>query len=82
MQESTTTTLVLADDHAIVREGIAALCASNGFQILGQCAEGAAAVEMVLALKPDFAILDLHMPGHDRRRGRSAGCGRRAARPS
>jgi DNA-binding NarL/FixJ family response regulator len=78
MQESTTTTLVLADDHAIVREGIAALCASNGFQILGQCSEGAAAVEMILSLKPDFAILDLHMPGltgvEAIRRLRAAGC--------
>jgi DNA-binding NarL/FixJ family response regulator len=78
MQEPTTTTLVLADDHAIVREGIAALCASNGFQILGQCSEGAAAVEMILALKPDFAILDLHMPGMTGveaiRRLRAAGC--------
>lgn len=56
-------TLVLADDHAIVREGIAALCASHGFRILGQCSDGVAAVEMVLAQKPDFAILDVHMPG-------------------
>ncbi len=63
MQETTTITIVLADDHAIVREGIAALCASNGFQILGQCSDGAAAVEMVQSLQPDFAILDLHMPG-------------------
>jgi DNA-binding NarL/FixJ family response regulator len=55
-------TLVLADDHAIVREGIAALCASNGFRILGQCSDGAAAVELVIAERPDFAILDLHMP--------------------
>jgi DNA-binding NarL/FixJ family response regulator len=55
-------TLVLADDHAIVREGIAALCSSNGFRILGQCSDGAAAVELVIAEKPDFAILDLHMP--------------------
>ena len=55
-------TLVLADDHAIVREGIAALCASHGFRILGQCSDGPAAVEMVLAEKPDFAILDVHMP--------------------
>jgi DNA-binding NarL/FixJ family response regulator len=55
-------TLVLADDHAIVREGIAALCASNGFRILGQCSDGPAAVEMILAEKPDFAILDVHMP--------------------
>jgi len=63
MQETTTITIVLADDHAIVREGIAALCASNGFQILGQCSDGAAAVEMIQSLEPDFAILDLHMPG-------------------
>jgi DNA-binding NarL/FixJ family response regulator len=53
---------VLADDHAIVREGIAALCAAQGFQVLGQCADGAQAVEMVLSLKPEFAIIDLNMP--------------------
>ncbi len=63
MQGSSPVTVVLADDHAIVREGIAALCASHGFQILGQCSDGAAAVEMILDRKPEFAILDLHMPG-------------------
>jgi DNA-binding NarL/FixJ family response regulator len=55
-------TVVLADDHAIVREGIAALCAAQGFRVLGQCSDGAEAVEMVLSLRPDFAILDVHMP--------------------
>ncbi len=62
MQEIEPITLVLADDHAIVREGIAALCAANGMRILGQVADGVAAVQMIEALKPDFAILDLHMP--------------------
>src|SRR5512140_2546022 len=62
MQEAASTTVVLADDHAIVREGIAALCASHGMRVLGQVSDGNAAVEMVTALKPDFAILDLHMP--------------------
>ena len=57
------TTVVLADDHAIVREGIAALCAEQGLRILGQCADGTAAVDMVNELKPDFAILDMQMPG-------------------
>ena len=42
MQASEETTVVLADDHAIVREGIAALCASNGLRIIGQCADGGA----------------------------------------
>jgi DNA-binding NarL/FixJ family response regulator len=63
MQQLAVTTVVLADDHAIVREGIAALCTSHGMSVLGQVADGGAAVEMIEALKPDFAILDLHMPG-------------------
>ena len=63
MKESRETTVVLVDDHAIVREGIAALCSANGMRILGQCSDGAAAIEMIDALKPDFAILDLNMPG-------------------
>ena len=55
-------TVVLADDHHIVREGIASLCVSHGFQILGECSDGASAVDMVLDRQPDFAILDLNMP--------------------
>jgi DNA-binding NarL/FixJ family response regulator len=78
MQESAATTVVLADDHAIVREGIAALCASHGMRVLGQASEGGAAVEMITALDPDFAILDVHMPGvtgiEAVRRLRTAGC--------
>ena len=72
------TTVVLADDHAIVREGFAALCEVNGMRVVGQCADGPSAVEMVLATQPDFAILDLHMPGCTGieviRKLRAAGC--------
>jgi DNA-binding NarL/FixJ family response regulator len=57
------TTVILADDHNIVREGIAALCATHGLRILGQCSDGPAALEMISSLQPDFAILDLQMPG-------------------
>jgi len=46
-----------------VREGFAALCANHQMRVLGQCSDGAAALEMVTAMEPDFAILDLHMPG-------------------
>jgi DNA-binding NarL/FixJ family response regulator len=63
MHDLAATTVILADDHAIVREGIAALCASNGMRVLGQVSDGGAAVEMIKAMNPDFAILDLHMPG-------------------
>src|SRR5580698_9324879 len=56
-------TLVLADDHGIVREGIAAFCnARSDLKILGQVSDGSEAVELILALKPDFAVLDLNMP--------------------
>jgi len=72
------TTVVLADDHAIVREGFASLCEATGMHVLGQCADGPAAIEMTLRTEPDFAILDLHMPGMTGievvRRLRNAGC--------
>jgi len=55
--------VVLADDQSIVREGLAAYCdARPELHIVGQCADGLAAVEMIKALQPDFAIIDLHMP--------------------
>ncbi len=63
MEERHETTVVLAEDHAIVREGIASLCASNGMRILGQCSNGATALQMITNLQPEFAILDLNMPG-------------------
>jgi DNA-binding NarL/FixJ family response regulator len=72
------TTVVLADDHAIVREGFAVLCEVHGMRVLGQCPDGPSAVEMILAMQPDFAILDLHMPGMTGieviRKVRHAGC--------
>jgi DNA-binding NarL/FixJ family response regulator len=72
------TTVVLADDHAMVREGFAALCEANGMKVLVQCAYGSLVVETILANQPDFAILDLHMSGMAGigviRRLRSAGC--------
>lgn len=55
--------IVFADDHCIVREGFAALCdARSELSVVGQCSDGLAAVEMIRNLRPDFAVLDLHMP--------------------
>jgi DNA-binding NarL/FixJ family response regulator len=63
METVTPLTIVLADDHGIVREGIAAYCKSRPeISIVGQCADGEEAVEVILALQPDFAVLDLNMP--------------------
>ena len=55
--------VLLADDHGIVREGLASLCAGYGLRVLGECADGLAAIQMITDLKPDFAILDMQMPG-------------------
>ncbi|HEX4274344.1 MAG TPA: response regulator transcription factor [Bryobacteraceae bacterium] len=63
METAKSVTLVLADDHGIVREGVAAFCSSRpDLKILGQSSDGGEAVELILALKPDFAVLDLNMP--------------------
>ena len=64
MEEPKTITVVLADDHAIVREGIAAKFQKERpeMSIIGECSDGESAVEIILALKPDFAVLDLNMP--------------------
>jgi DNA-binding NarL/FixJ family response regulator len=55
-------TLLLADDHGIIREGIAAFLKSRpDITILGQCPDGEQALTMILATRPDFAIIDLQM---------------------
>jgi DNA-binding NarL/FixJ family response regulator len=78
MEETPGITVVLADDHDIVREGLAALCADNGVTVIGQACDGPSAMETITSLKPDFAILDLQMPGMSGaeviRRLRSEGC--------
>jgi DNA-binding NarL/FixJ family response regulator len=63
MELPETITMILADDHAIVREGIAAKFRERPeISIVGECADGEAALEMILSLRPQFAILDLQMP--------------------
>lgn len=52
--------IVLADDLTLVREGLAALCHSQPhFLVVGQCAEGAQALRIIEAERPDIAVLDL-----------------------
>jgi DNA-binding NarL/FixJ family response regulator len=55
--------ILLADDHAVLRQGLAALlCADEKCEIVGEAADGVEAVEKAQALKPDLAIVDLSMP--------------------
>jgi two-component system, NarL family, response regulator NreC len=56
------TSIVLADDHTIVRQGLKTLLEKD-FQILGEAADGLEVVELVERLKPDVLVLDVMMPG-------------------
>ena len=59
------TSIVLADDHHIVRQGLRALLeTASDLVVVGEVADGSAAVEMTLRLAPDVLILDLVMPGN------------------
>jgi len=58
------TTVYIADDHAMVREGLAALMARTPhIRVVGQSGDGLNVVEQVKRLQPDVALLDLTMPG-------------------
>ncbi|MEU8175629.1 response regulator transcription factor [Microbispora hainanensis] len=58
--------LLIADDHPIVRDGLSSMFASTpGFEVLGEAADGAAAVRLAQRLRPDVILMDLRMPGMD-----------------
>jgi DNA-binding NarL/FixJ family response regulator len=54
----------LADDHAIVRQGIKSLVSAQAdMQVVGEAADGQAAIDAVAQTRPDVAILDISLPG-------------------
>jgi DNA-binding NarL/FixJ family response regulator len=54
----------LADDHAVVREGLKTLIGTQpGMAVVGEAADGRLACEQVAGLMPDVAVLDVSMPG-------------------
>jgi two-component system nitrate/nitrite response regulator NarP len=57
------TSLLIADDHPIVLEGLGALLQAEGFQIVAQCRSGDAALAAMAEHDPDIAVLDIQMPG-------------------
>lgn len=54
--------VLLADDHHIVREGLVALLTRSGYEVTGQVADGLAAVEFARRHRPAVAVLDVVMP--------------------
>jgi DNA-binding NarL/FixJ family response regulator len=60
------TRVLLVDDHAMVRTGITALLSvTDDLEVVGQAADGAAAVAAVAECRPDVVLMDLSMPGVD-----------------
>ncbi len=56
-------TVLLAEDHAIVRQGLCALLKADGsFDIVGQARTGREAVEMAKSLEPQVILMDIAMP--------------------
>jgi DNA-binding NarL/FixJ family response regulator len=57
------TTIVLADDHNLVRQGLRTLLEGElGFDIIGEASDGFGAVDLVSSLHPDVLVIDLMMP--------------------
>jgi NarL family two-component system response regulator LiaR len=58
--------ILIADDHAIVREGLRTLIATEpGMELVGEAADGEQAVRLASLLQPDVILLDLVMPRKD-----------------
>lgn len=56
--------IVLADDHALIREGLKLLIATEGeHEVVGEAADGASLLQLLAATAPDLLVLDLGMPG-------------------
>jgi len=58
--------VLIADDHAVVRDGLALVLGQlDGFDVVGEAATGDEAVKQATILKPDVILMDVQMPGLD-----------------
>jgi DNA-binding NarL/FixJ family response regulator len=59
-------TILVADDHPVVREGLVAILSTQpDMQVVGEAADGASLVALARELRPQVALVDLEMPGLD-----------------
>jgi len=60
------TTVLIVDDHAIMRKGLASLLqTSKDIDVLGDAGDGESGIRKAIKLKPDVVIMDMMMPGMD-----------------
>jgi DNA-binding NarL/FixJ family response regulator len=63
MSKPRRTTVLVADDHAIVMEGLVSLLKEHDFDVVGAVGDGEKLIEAARRLKPDVIVTDLSMPG-------------------
>lgn len=58
-------TVLLVDDHADFRRSAVAMLKAEGFDIVGEAADGEDAIRRLTGLRPDIVLLDIQLPGAD-----------------
>lgn len=58
-------TVLIVDDHAAFRASARALLQAGGFDVIGEAADGTAAIEAVRTLRPEIVVLDVQLPDLD-----------------
>ncbi len=62
--ESQKASVLIAEDHTILRDGLRALlCSSEEFQVVGEASDGGQAIRTAVSLQPRLVLLDISMPG-------------------
>ncbi len=64
-QKGTKITVLVADDHPMVREGLQSMLTAADIHIVGEASSGREAVQQVKALSPDVVLMDIRMPDMD-----------------
>lgn len=54
--------VLIVDDHALFRDGVASLVRAAGLEVVGEAGDGEAGLAAALRLRPDLILMDIHMP--------------------
>ncbi|WP_276310090.1 ANTAR domain-containing response regulator [Nocardioides speluncae] len=65
VDDSSSRRVLIAEDEALIRMDLAEMLAEEGYDVVGQAADGERAVELAEELRPDLVILDVKMPKLD-----------------